>query len=332
MKRKGMLCLPTVLAAGMLLGGCGQRAPEAETPEKEGLKIVCTVFPEYDWTRELVGDFLEDTELTLLMKNGSDMHSYQPSFRDVVKIEEADLLIHVGGESDFWVEDILENREDSCQKVLNLMELLEDSMKEEETVEGMEGGHAHVHEHEEPEYDEHVWLSLKNAKKACGAIGEALMELDPEHADIYRSNMEEYQEELEQLDQEYQRAVDASKLKTLLFGDRFPFRYLTEDYGLSYYAAFPGCSAETEAGFGTITFLAEKADELSVPVILTVDGSDQKIARTIAGNTRSRRQRVLTLDSMQSVTEKRIEEGETYLSVMKENLPVLCEALAVEGR
>ena len=193
---------------------------------------------------------------------------------------------------------------------------------EEEEEESAEGD-----SEEEPEYDEHVWLSLKNAKVICDAIEKDLADLDPDNADAYAKNLEDYTGQLDALDQEYQTAVDAAPQKTLLFGDRFPFRYMVDDYGLTYYAAFVGCSAETEASFETITFLAQKVDELGLKNIMTIEKSDQKIAKTIRDNTKNKDQNILTLDSMQSTTSDDVKNGETYLSAMKSNLEVLKEAL-----
>lgn len=338
------------LAGGLALGlaGCGNQNTddanrvsgantvgdaniEGETSD-DRLKVVCTIFPEYDWTREILGELAENVDLTLLLKNGSDLHSYQPTVWDMVKIADADLFIYVGGESDFWVADALANGKNPDQKVLNLMEILENEIKEEEHVEGMQGGHEHEYHEHEAEYDEHVWLSLRNARIVCGAITDALCELDGEHEDIYERNRDAYLAKLNALDQEYIQVTEQADQPVLLFGDRFPFRYLTEDYGLDYYAAFSGCSAETEASFEVITFLAGKADELSAPAILTIDGSDGKIARTIADNTRSSRPTALMLDSMQSVSETDMKNGENYLSIMKKNLEVLREALPGTGR
>ena len=180
---------------------------------------------------------------------------------------------------------------------------------------------------EEPEYDEHVWLSLKNAKVLCKAIADNLSEIDPENKDVYIQNEKDYAAKLDALDQEYQTTVDASTQKTLLFGDRFPFRYLVDDYGLDYYAAFVGCSAETEASFETIKFLSEKVDELGLKNVMTIEKSDQKIAKTIIENTKDKNQSILTLDSMQSTTSDDVKNGTTYLSVMEKNLEILKEAL-----
>ncbi|WP_418704598.1 metal ABC transporter substrate-binding protein [Anaerotignum faecicola] len=326
-----LLALFMLVAA---LAGCGK---QNDTNQTDKLSIVTTIFPEYDWVREILGDKADNAEITMLLDNGVDLHSYQPTADDIVKISDCDLFIYVGGESDEWVEDALRNAANRNMKVINLLEVLGDSVKTEEIVEGMqeeehehEDAHAHddaeEHEHEE-EADEHVWLSLKNAKMLVRVISKALQELDPDSKDIYAANADAYVKKLSALDAEYQAAVDAASNKTILFGDRFPFRYLVDDYGLRYYAAFVGCSAETEAGFETISFLAKRVDEWKLPCVLTIEGAQHKIAETVVRNTTAKNQRVLTMDSMQSTTSKDVKNGTTYLSVMEKNLSVLKEAL-----
>lgn len=320
-----------LLALFMLVGalaGCGK---QNDTNQTDKLSIVTTIFPEYDWVREILGEKADNAEITMLLDNGVDLHSYQPTADDIVKISDCDLFIYVGGESDEWVEDALRNAANGNMKVINLLEVLGDSVKTEEIVEGMqEAEHeyedAEEHEHEE-EADEHVWLSLKNAKMLVRVISKALQELDPNNKDIYAANADAYVKKLSALDAEYQAAVDAASNKTILFGDRFPFRYLVDDYGLRYYAAFVGCSAETEAGFETISFLAKRVDEWKLPCVLTIEGAQHKIAETVVRNTTAKNQRVLTMDSMQSTTSKDVKNGTTYLSVMEKNLSVLKEAL-----
>lgn len=320
-----------LLALFMLVGalaGCGK---QNDTNQTDKLSIVTTIFPEYDWVREILGEKADNAEITMLLDNGVDLHSYQPTADDIVKISDCDLFIYVGGESDEWVEDALRNAANRNMKVINLLEVLGDSVKTEEIVEGMqEEEHEHEdaeeHEHEE-EADEHVWLSLKNAKMLVRVISKALQELDPNNKDIYAANADAYVKKLSALDAEYQAAVDAASNKTILFGDRFPFRYLVDDYGLRYYAAFVGCSAETEAGFETISFLAKRVDEWKLPCVLTIEGAQHKIAETVVRNTTAKNQRVLTMDSMQSTTSKDVKNGTTYLSVMEKNLSVLKEAL-----
>ena len=332
MKKITALLLALFMLVGVL-AGCGK---QNDTNKTDKLSIVTTIFPEYDWVREILGDKADNAEITMLLDNGVDLHSYQPTADDIVKISDCDLFIYVGGESDGWVEDALRNAANRNMKVINLLEVLGDSVKTEEIVEGMQEEHEHEdahahddaeeHEHEE-EADEHVWLSLKNAKMLVRVISKALQELDPDNKDIYAANADAYVKKLSALDAEYQAAVDAASNKTILFGDRFPFRYLVDDYGLRYYAAFVGCSAETEASFETISFLAKRVDEWKLPCVLTIDGAQHKIAETIVQNTTAKNQRVLTMDSMQSTTSKDVKNGTTYLSVMEKNLSVLKEAL-----
>ena len=307
----------------------GIHTAEAKTTEDtdKKLNIVTTIFPEYDWTRAVLGDRMEDVNLTMLLDNGTDLHSFQPAVKDIMKVSSCDLLIYVGGESDQWIEDALESAQNKDMKTINLMEVLGDSIKEEETVEGMqESGHGHEDE-DEKEYDEHVWTSMRNAEVICDAIAETLEEMDPENKEIYQSNAESYKEKLAALDEKYQETVDNAKQKTLVFADRFPFRYLVDDYSLNYYAAFSGCSAESEASFKTVTFLAGKVDELGVKSVLTMEKSDDRIAQTVIENTKAKDQKILQLNSMQSITSEEIADGATYLSVMEDNLGILKEAL-----
>ena len=337
MKKMIALLLALLMAVGMLAGCAMQNDDTDDTTDK--LRIVTTIFPEYDWVKEILGDKADHADITMLLDNGVDLHSYQPTADDIVKISDCDLFIYVGGESEGWVEDALKNSANKDRKVINLLDVLGDKVKSEEVVEGMqeeehehEEGEAHeyeegeAHEHEE-EADEHVWLSLKNAEVLVGAISNSLQELDAENKDIYAANADAYMKKLAALDAEYQTAVDNATHKTVLFGDRFPFRYLADDYGLNYYAAFVGCSAETEASFETISFLAKKADELKLPCVLTIEGKNHKIAETIVKNTAQKSQRILTMDSMQSTTSKDVASGTTYLSVMEKNLAVLKEAM-----
>ena len=323
MKKTTAMLLALLMIVGVL-AGCGK---QNDTNKTDKLSIVTTIFPEYDWVKEILGDKAGGAEITMLLDNGVDLHSYQPTADDLVRISDCDLFIYVGGESDGWVDDALKNAGNKKMKVINLLEVLGDSVKTEETVEGMqEEEHDHDHE-EEAEYDEHVWLSLKNAETLCNAISGALQELDPDNKDTYAANSDAYVKKLSALDADYQAAVDAATYKTVLFGDRFPFRYMADDYGLRYYAAFAGCSAETEASFETISFLAKKVDELKLPCVLTIEGTQHKIAETIVQNTAEKNQKVLTMDSMQSTTSKDVANVTTYLSVMEKNLSVLKEAL-----
>ncbi len=498
-----------------VMSACGNSGSEntpattdkTDTEKTKTLSIVTTIFPEYDWVKQILGDKAESAEITLLLDNGVDLHSYQPTADDLMKISKCDMFIFVGGESDEWVEDALATADNKNMEVVNLLEVLGDAVKEEEVVEGMEADHDHEHEHEEieeddiqdrtltefsgtwkslyplltageleeflehkaedaeeegvtietlreqytsnwacdavsisidgddisfvyadgktangkykyagyipvraddgditgvryqfeltegdaPKYvqvndhgheptdevehfhiyfgnesfealmesktnpffvpeglsadeiieelvgehhhgeegekDEHVWLSLKNAETLCKVISEKLGEIDSENKDAYSANANSYIEKLNALDGQYREATRNAVVKTVLFGDRFPFRYLVDDYGLDYYAAFVGCSAESEASFETIIFLANKIDELGLKSILQIESADGKIAQTIKDNTRSKDQTILTLNSMQSTTSTDIANGVTYLSLMEKNLEVLKDAL-----
>lgn len=330
MKKFISMMIATIFVIGSI-SACSSKNISTNN-DLQGISIVTTIFPEYDWVKEILGDNPAKANVTMLLDNGIDLHSYQPTAQDMMKIANCDLFIYVGGESDEWVEDTLKEATNKDMVIINLLEVLGDKAKEEELVEGMEGEHEEEHEdaHEEEEgaeLDEHVWLSLQNASILCDAIAKALASIDTEHANVYEKNVESYKEKLEALDREYKTATSESSVKTLLFGDRFPFRYLADDYGLDYYAAFLGCSAETEASFETITFLSNKVDELSLSKIMTIEGSNHKIAETIIQNTKTKDQQLLSLDSMQSTTSKDVQNGVTYLSVMESNLAVLKEAL-----
>ena len=319
-----------LLAALLILGlcACGGTVSDTKTDSKK-LQIVTTIFPIYDWVSAVTAG--TDAEITMLLDSGVDLHSFQPSAQDILKVATCDVFLYVGGESDGWVEDALKTAANKNMTVLDLMEVLGDLVKEEETVEGMEETEEEDDEEEGPEYDEHIWLSLKNAAVLTDRIAEALAGKDPAHAGTYRANAAAYAEKLRALDEAYAKAVADASVKTLLFGDRFPFRYLCDDYGLAYYAAFSGCSAETEASFETVAFLAGKVDELGLGAVLTIEGTDHRIAETIVQNTRTKDQRILTLDSLQSVTAKDVQSGASYLAIMEQNLSVLREALAVKG-
>ncbi len=291
--------------------------------------VVATIFPVYDWVREVAGD---DVDLTLLLDNGVDLHSYQPTAQDIMKVATCDMFVYVGGESDDWVEDALSEAVNPDMVIVNLVEAMGGDIKMEEIVEGMEREEdeheADAHEDHEDEADEHVWLSLRNAQKLVKVLASALGEADPANAERYAANADAYAEKLAALDAEYAAVCEGADYDTLLFGDRFPFRYLTDDYGLKYYAAFSGCSAESEASFETVVFLAGKLEELQLPAIMTIEGSDGRLAETVVQATGSRDAKILALDSMQSTTGEDLKNGATYLSIMEENLEVLRQALA----
>ena len=326
------VCLGAVILSGC--AGSPSSAPSVPAGDAAGegktLRVVATIFPVYDWARQVVGD-LPGVELVWLQDTGVDLHSYQPSAADLLNLSSCDLFLYVGGESDSWVDGALEEAVNPDLQALNLLEALGDKARPEELTEGMqaEDDHdGHDHDHEEETADEHIWLSLRNASLLTGALADALGRLDPDNADAYAANAAAYQEQLAALDAEYQAAVENASASALLFGDRFPFRYLADDYGLEVYAAFPGCSAETEASFETVAFLAGKVDQLDLPAVLTIEGSDQRVARTIIQNTAAQDAALLRLDSMQGTTAQDAAGGASYLSIMESNLAVLKTALA----
>lgn len=315
-----------IFAAAVALFSCAFAASKKS--------IVCITYPEYDWIMNILGDKAASFNVTLLQNNGTDLHSYQPSIKDMAKISVCDMLVFVGGESDEWVEKAVSEAKNKKMIAFNMMEALGDKVKEEEVVEGMqaeeeeeEHEHEHHHHHDEVEYDEHVWLSLRNAAALVQNIAQKIATLDPANANVYKANAASYAKELLELDVQYKKAVAAAAKKTILFGDRFPFRYLADDYNLKYYAAFVGCSAETEASFETVIFLAKKVDELGLNAVLTIEKSDKKIAKTIVSNTKKKSAEILEMDSLQSITQKDIKAGRSYLSAMKKNLEVLKKAL-----
>lgn len=350
--KKILTLITCLLVFAGVFTGCGSSSASGSGSRK--LSIVTTIFPEYDWVRNIVGDREKDVDLTMLIDNGVDLHSYQPSTDDIVKISKCDIFIYVGGESDEWVEDALKQAANKEMIVIDLLDVLGDKVKTEEHKEGMEHDHdhdhddhddhdesehddhdesdhdesEHEHEHEdEEEKDEHVWLSLKNASALCEHICDKICEKDSAGKETYKSNTKAYIEKLEKLDKQYKEAVDAAGNKTLVFADRFPFRYLTDDYGLDYFAAFAGCSAESEASFETVVFLAKKVDELGLKSIVQIEGSKGDIAKTVKDNTKSKDQQIVTLDSLQSVTKKDVDSGLTYLGEMEKNLGVIKDAL-----
>ena len=404
------LLLFVFVAAIFSLVACNDSSDKK--PEQTKLSIVTTIYPEYAWVKEILGQRADSVELTLLIKNGVDLHSYKPTAQDIAKIASANMVVYVGGESDKWIKDALAATTKKGRSEINLMDALGDRVKAEEIVEGMEGfetkderretkeisseeehhhhhhhheehaeehehehhgehaeaheqdehhnmhaqhrskigkrhehhdehaeehehhsehaeAHEHHHDHEhEIENDEHVWLSLKNAEIFVQKITVELAKLDLAHATTYKDNATDYIARIKALDGDYRAAIESAPRKTILFGDRFPFRYLVDDYGIKYYAAFVGCSAESEASFETIAFLASKMDSDSLPAILTIEKGNKKIANAVfAASKNSKNAQILTINSMQAVTEQQIAEGESYLSIMQTNLEILKKAL-----
>ena len=304
-----------ILAA--VFAGCGSKKPGSG----KKLKVIATIYPEYEWVKQIVGD-VDNVDVELLLDKGVDLHSFQPTANDIINISSGDMFIYVGGESDKWVGDVLKEAQNKDMKALNLIEALGDSAKEEKSIEGMQSEEDEG-EGDEKEIDEHIWLSVKNASKLCQTIADALGEKDPDNKETYSKNAKEYIVKLNELDGQYEQTCKTAKNNTLIFADRFPFRYLTDDYKLKYYAAFSGCSAESEASFQTLVFLANKLDELKLNKLIIIDGSDKKIADAVIDTAKTKDVEVLTLNSMQSS----VGDNDTYLSIMQSNLEVLKKAL-----
>ncbi len=327
---KHTISIAAVLTAVSLLAGCGSTAA-GEAAESGKLSIVCTVFSGYDWVRQILGSNADNADITYLLESGIDLHNFQPTADDIIRISDCDLFIYAGGESDKWVEDALAGAVNKDMRVINMLEAVGDNAKTEEIKEGMmpeEEEEEDEGEEEEEEYDEHVWLSVRNAKLICSDIADELRKLDPANAEAYSANLAAYLSELDKLDSDFAEMLGAVSEKTLIFGDRFPFRYFTEDYGLDYYAAFAGCSAETEASFETIVFLSQKLDELGCGTVYTIEGSDKSVAQTVINSTQAKDQTIAELDSLQSVNRAQTDAGATYISLMRENYEVLRETLS----
>lgn len=330
-------------------------AEEADSVEKNGdaVSVVTNTFPAYDWVKNITEG--TDVEVTNLTDNGVSLHNYEPSAEDIEKIAKSNLFLYVGGESDEWAPDAAKQAPKA--KVLNMLEILGDAVKEEEVKEGMEHehehedgdedhdhehdndedhehedadhddhdhDHEHEHEHEEIEYDEHVWLSVKNAETISKAIADALCEIDAKNADTFKKNYEAYAAKLDALQNDFDEMRKAAKQDTILVADRFPFRYLVSDLDLDYFAAFVGCSAESEASFETISFLAQKVDELNIKHIIKLAGSDGKIADTVKNSTKAKDQDIIEMTSMENASSQ---DGKSYIDYMQMNLEALKKAL-----
>lgn len=304
---------------------CQKKSSSEQASSAGKITVLATIFPAYDWARNLATGS-DSVYVDMLLKDGVDMHSFQPSASDIVKISTADIFIYVGGESDAWVETALKNARNDKMIVINLMDKLKGFVKQEEIVEGMQHDehdhdeHGHDANEEEIENDEHVWLSLNNAIAASNEIARALMEKDESNSSIYMANLVYYVDKLSALKQEY---ADKFGGKTILVCDRFPFLYLTDEFGIKYYAAFNGCSAESEASFDTIAFLSVKLRDLTSPSVFVTESSDKKIARTVISNAGAKDCKIIQLDSMQSTTFKQAQNGASYLDIMRANLEAL---------
>ncbi|OON92503.1 MAG: hypothetical protein ATN34_01140 [Epulopiscium sp. Nele67-Bin002] len=361
---------------GLALTGCSTTAETTyEVPTQlvnnfsannNSYDILCSSYPVYEWTKAVVGDS-PNIEVTLLMDNGVDLHNYQATAADIIKINTSDVCIYIGGDSEYWIEDVVEGNG------IKLMNELENYIKEEAYSDGMQHDHDHDHDHdhehtedcdhdhehtdecdhdhddhdhiheEEAEEeacqmeccavttahvhdDEHIWLSAKLAVLATEIIADAVIALDPANESIYNANAQSYITQLEQLDSAFQEVVDNSTINTLIFGDRFPFLYLVEDYGIDYYAAFSGCSTETEATFETIIFLAEKLDETDAASVCYISDTNKSIAEVVSFSANTE-QPLVQFNSIEIVTQDDIAAGVTYLELMYQNVAALEKAL-----
>ncbi len=331
MKKRLLQAVSTALFLLLFATGCksallAQNDAALTTPNTSPTKkisVVATIFPPYDFVREIAG---ENVSLTMLLPPGAESHSFEPTPKDIVAIQDCDVFLYVGGESDAWIDDILDSMDTSNIRVIRLMDLV--TAVEEEIVEGMEDDHdEHEDEQgaEEAEYDEHVWTSPKNAQLIVSGISEALCAADAANRAAYEKNTEAYLAKLRELDAAFQAVVDNAARKTIVFGDRFPFRYFADAYGLTYFAAFPGCSTETEASAGTIAFLIDKIKAEQLPVVFHIELSNEKMADSIAEATGAKK---LLLHACHNISKADFERGATYLELMNGNVAALKEALS----
>ena len=301
----------------LLLTGC---TPPVDTDE---LTVITTAFPAYDFARQIAGDY---ANIRMLLSPGAEAHSYEPTPKDMIDIQNCDLFIYAGGENEAWVTDMISSLEIDEDKVIAMLDTVPPLY--EETVEGMESDHHHdescEHHHDTEGYDEHVWTSPRNAALIAKAIADKLCRIDPANAAIYAARYEDYEAQLSNLDASLRSVIGGAKRRTVVFGDRFPARYFTEEYGLEYFAAFPGCSADTEPSAATIAFLIDKVKEQNIPVVFSIELSNGRLAAAIAEATGAK---VLTFTSCHNLTKEEFASGATYISLMEQNLANLQEAL-----
>ena len=314
MKKIFNIMIITIISLGIIiLTGC-------EKQESNKITIISSSFPGYDFARAITKDS-KNLEVKMLLKPGSEMHDYEPTPQDIKNIKSSKIFIYVGGDSDEWIDDVLKNIDTKKTKVIKLMDLVD--LVEEEHVEGMEE-HEEDEDEEEKEYDEHVWTSPINAIKITKSLKEEIINIDNDNKELYEKNTKDYINEITNIDKEIKFIVESSKRKELIFGDRFPLKYFTDQYDLTYYAAFPGCSDATEASAKTISFLIDKVKEDKIPVVFTIELSSGKIANTISKETGAK---VLEFNSAHNISASDFEKGTTYVDIMKKNIEVLKEAL-----
>ena len=325
MKKVLKVMIVAIMVFGIVgLTGCNKNN------KNNKLTIISTSFPGYDFARAITKDN-DNVEVKMLLKPGAEMHDFEPTPQDIKNIKNSDIFIYVGGDSDEWIEDVLDDIDTDKTKIIKLMDLV--NIVEEEHVEGMEEHHhdeddeehEEEHEHEEEiEYDEHVWTSPINAITITNKLKDEVVKIDNENKELYEKNASNYVNELTNIDNEIKDIVKNGKRKEIIFGDRFPLRYFVDEYGLSYYAAFPGCSEQTEASAKTISFLINKVKEDKIPVVFHIELSSGKIANAIAKETGAK---VLELKTAHNISQKDFDAGVTYVDIMKDNIKVLKEAL-----
>lgn len=317
--RRRLFALLLALTLAASLCGCADR----QRAEDGRLQVVCSVFPYYDFARQIGGD---DVDVTLLVAAGKETHSFEPTPLDVITLSQADVFLYNGGESEAWVDDILSAAGENIAVTLPLMPQV--SALAEEWAEGMEGAHDEhdheTHDSDDIEYDEHVWTSPVLAKALCRAICDALCQADPAHQEGYQARLTDYLAQLDQLDAAFREAVEAGHRRLLVFGDRFPLLYFCKEYGLDYRAAFHGCASDTEPSLATLKYLIDKVEDEKIPVVYTIELSSRKVADAIAETTGAK---VLTFHSCQTVSRAEFDGGATYLSLMEQNVEALREGL-----
>lgn len=290
----------------LLTSGCSTPAKD----EDEGkLKIIATIFPQYDFARHLAGD---KAQVQMLITPGTESHSFEPTTSDIMDINECDIFIYTGGESDSWIDDLLENTDNPSMKIISLLDCVDTHIED------------HHHEHNHSHTDEHVWTSPVNSMKICEEICSVMCEKDPANADYYNHNLTEYLDELGELDKNFREVAENSQRNTMIFADRFPLKYFAQEYNLSHYAAFSGCSDDTEPSAATVAMLIDKVKEENIPVVLKIELSSDSIASTVGKETGAK---VMTFYSCHNISKEDFNKGETYLSLMQKNVETLKTAL-----
>jgi len=324
--KKIIACLLAGLMLVVTFSACG--APAASTSASSAdssgkFSVVCTNFPEYDFVRQIAGG---KAAITMLLTRGAGSHSYEPTPQDIITIQNSNLFVYVGGDSDAWVADVLSSMDQSKMTVFKLMDCVD--LVEEELVEGMqpeaEESSTQSETEEAPEMDEHVWTAPANAMKIVQKLSDTLCTLDSANQDTYKANTKTYLAQLQKLDDDFRQVIDNSKRKEIIVGDRFPFRYFCEEFGLTYYAAFPGCSTDTEADASTVAFLIDKVKEDQIPIVFHIELSNEQMCDSICEATSAKSE---LLNAVHNVSDSDFKAGVTYVSLMEHNVEVLKEAL-----